>query len=153
MFHPWKHIMYSKQIQLFLGAMAAVSLLSGPAALANPVPTPPPAAGDIPADFKIPTAADDYVKRDVMIPMRDGVKLHTVIVIPKGATRAPMILNRTPYDASKFVSSADSPRRARTLPRGHGEFADAGHIIVTQDVRGKYQSEGDYVMNRPLSGR
>jgi hypothetical protein len=145
--------MYSKHIQIFFGAVAAALLLSaGPATLANPVPIPP-AGRDIPADLKIPTGADDYVKRDVMIPMRDGVKLHTVIVIPKGATRAPMILNRTPYDASKFVSSADSPRRARTLPRGHGEFADAGHIIVTQDVRGKYQSEGDYVMNRPLSGR
>jgi uncharacterized protein len=107
--------MRSKKIQLLLGAMAAAMFLSvGPAALANPVPTPPPApppppaAGDIPADFKISTEADDYIKRDVMIPMRDGVKLHTVIIIPKGAARAPMILDRTPYNASKFARRADS---------------------------------------------
>ena len=51
-----------------------------------------------------------------MIPMRDGVKLHTVIVIPKGAARAPMILDRTPYNASKFASNMESPRRALILP-------------------------------------
>ena len=142
--------------QMILGAIAAVSLL-GPGSAsfanpANPVPTPPPAAGDIPADFKIVTAADDYIKRDVMIPMRDGVKLHTVIIIPKGAARAPMILDRTPYNAGKFTSSAESPRRALILPLSYGELAEAGYIIVAQDVRGKYKSEGDYVMNRPLSG-
>ncbi len=115
--------MRSKQIQIFFGAMAAV-LLGGPATLANP-PTPP-AGGDIPGDFKIPTAADDYAKRDVMIPMRDGVKLHTVIVIPKGAARAPMILDRTPYNAGKFASGAESPRRALILPLSYGELADAG---------------------------
>ena len=42
----------------------------------------------------------DYVKRDVMIPMRDGVKLHTVVIVPKGARRAPILLTRTPYDAT-----------------------------------------------------
>src|ERR1700723_2779207 len=145
--------MHSKKIQILLGAMAAAWLLSiGPTGLANPVPTPPPAAGDIPADFKVSTAADDYIKRDVMIPMRDGVKLHTVIVIPKGAAHAPMILDRTPYNASKFATSSDSPRRALVLPLSYGELANAGYIIVVQDVRGKYKSEGDYVMSRPLAG-
>ena len=103
--------MHSKQVQIFFSVLAAL-LLGAPAALANPTP---PAGGDIPADFKIPTAADDYIKREVMIPMRDGVKLHTVIVIPKGAARAPMILDRTPYNASKFASGAESPRRALIL--------------------------------------
>src|ERR1700721_1511117 len=102
--------------QTIFGAFAAVLLLAlGAASLANPAnpaPTPPPAGGDIPADFKIATAADDYSKRDVMIPMRDGVKLHTVIIIPKGAAHAPMILDRTPYDAGKFTESSASPRRA-----------------------------------------
>ena len=46
--------------------------------------------GDIPAKFTPPTDQRDYILRDVMIPMRDGVKLHTVIVIPKGATNAPI---------------------------------------------------------------
>ncbi len=84
-----------------------------------PTPVPAPAAtagGDIPGDFKVVTDADDYIKRDAMIPMRDGVKLYTVIVIPKGATHAPMILDRTPYGADKFVSSSDSPHRAMALP-------------------------------------
>jgi uncharacterized protein len=108
--------MRSKKVQIFFGAIVAVLLLSaGPATFADPVPTPP-AGGDIPADFKISTDADDYIKRDVMIPMRDGVKLHTVIIIPKGAARAPMILDRTPYNASKFTGSAESPRRALILP-------------------------------------
>src|SRR3546814_1110955 len=48
-----------------------------------------PPKGDIPENFTPPTAARDYIKREVMIPMRDGVKLYTVIVIPKGATNAP----------------------------------------------------------------
>ena len=84
--------------------------------------------------------------------MRDGVKLHTVIIIPKGAVRAPMILDRTPYSASKFASHASSTRRSMILGLSYGELADAGYIIVAQDVRGKYKSEGDYVMNRPLVG-
>ena len=51
----------------------------------------PPLTPDIPAKFEAPRASYDYVKRDVMIPMRDGVKLHTVIVVPKGAKNAPII--------------------------------------------------------------
>ncbi len=143
--------MHSRKIRILCGAIAAALLLGGRAALADS-PTPPPAAGDIPANFTAPTDADDYVKRDVMVPMRDGVKLHTVIIIPKGAAHAPMILDRTPYNASKFASSSESPRRALILPLSYGELSDAGYIIVVQDVRGKYKSEGDYVMNRPLSG-
>ena len=42
----------------------------------------------------------DYVRREVMIPMRDGVKLHTVILVPKGAKAAPILLTRTPYNAT-----------------------------------------------------
>ena len=49
---------------------------------------------------RAPTASQDYIKRDVMIPMRVGVKLHTVIVVPKGAKSAPIPLTRTPYNAS-----------------------------------------------------
>ena len=48
------------------------------------------AQSDIPKTFVAPTASYDYVKRDVMIPMRDGIKLHTVIVVPKGASNAPI---------------------------------------------------------------
>ena len=60
----------------------------------------PPLTPDIPSHFDAPTSGYDYVKRDVMVPMRDGVKLHTVIVVPKGARNAPILLTRTPYNAS-----------------------------------------------------
>ena len=56
----------------------------------------PPMTPDIPASFKRPTANDNYERRVVMIAMRDGVKLNTVIVVPKGAKRAPMLFTRTP---------------------------------------------------------
>src|SRR5262249_59370458 len=59
----------------------------------------PPLTPDIPKKFEAPAASYDYTKRDVMIPMRDGVKLHTVIVLPKSPRNVPIILTRTPYDA------------------------------------------------------
>src|SRR5258708_948534 len=112
----------------------------------------PPLTPDIPARFESPTTAYDYVKRDVMISMRDGVKLHTVIVIPKGAKNAPMILTRTPYNASKRAERNQSPHVLAVLPQGDEVFVADGYIRIFQDVRGKYGSEGDYVMTRPLKG-
>ncbi len=89
-----------------------------------------------------------------MIPMRDGVKLHTVVLVPKGAQGAPMLLTRTPYDAASSPPTRESPPRAG--PAGLRQRADlvvdGGYIRVVQDVRGKYGSEGDYVMTRPLRG-
>ena len=120
------------------------------AALDQPAAPAPP--GDIPDKFEAPKTLYDFEKREVMIPMRDGVNLFTVIVIPKGAAHAPMILDRTPYSAVKFVTRAPSPHMALILPNAYGELAEAGYIIVAQDVRGKYKSEGNYIMNRPLTG-
>ena len=94
----------------------------------------------------------DYVKREEMIPMRDGVKLKTFILVPKGAAKAPMLLTRTPYNASARVVRFNSPRLAAALPHMNDSSAGAGYIFVYQDVRGKYGSEGDYVMTRPLQG-
>ena len=108
--------------------------------------------GDIPAKFKPPMAGYDYVKREAMIPMRDGVKLYTVIVVPKGAKDAPILLTRTPYDAAKRTSRNLSPHMLATLPQGDELFVADGYIRVFQDVRGKYGSEGDYVMTRPVRG-
>ena len=108
--------------------------------------------GDIPKVFSGATTEYDYVKRDVMIPMRDGIKLHTVIVVPKGAKNAPILLTRTPYHASKRVSRNDSTHMISILPQGDELFAGDGYIRVFQDVRGKYGSEGDYVMTRPVRG-
>ena len=107
---------------------------------------------DIPAKFS-PTRPDaDYVKRVEMIPMRDGTKLYTVIVISKGAKGAPIILTRTPYNAKKRAERADSPSMLELLPLADEGFVKAGYIRVYQDVRGKYGSEGDYVMTRPPRG-
>ena len=126
-----------------------VSLL----AFASPVhPQTSPLTPDVPAKYEATTASYDYVKRDVMIPMRDGVRLHTVIVIPRGAKNAPIILTRTPYHASKRAERAQSPHMLATLPQADEVFAADGYIRVFQDVRGKYASEGDYLMTRPLRG-
>src|SRR5258708_2483209 len=59
---------------------------------------------DTPKVFNPRTNTFDYVRREEMVAMRDGVKLKTFIVVPKGATNAPMLLSRTPYGASKRVS-------------------------------------------------
>jgi putative CocE/NonD family hydrolase len=115
-------------------------------------PQAPSAPSDIPKTFTAPTANQDYIKREVMIPMRDGVKLHTVIVVPKGAKNAPILLTRTPYNASKRTARNDSPSMLAILPQGDEVFVAAGYIRVFQDVRGKYKSEGDYVMTRPVRG-
>jgi hypothetical protein len=90
-----------------------------------------------------------------MIAMRDGVKLHTVILVPKGAKGAPMLLTRTPYSANALTSHRASSHLASVLD-GYDNavetIVEGGYIRVVQDVRGKYGSEGDYVMNRPLHG-
>ncbi len=143
--------------------LAALSLPQTAIAQAAKVEAKPPskvAAGtgllnETPATFVPVTDSFDYVRRDVMIPMRDGVKLHTVILVPKGAKGAPILLTRTPYDAKKLTSHAQSAHLGPIL-QGYDNATDVivegGYIRVVQDVRGKYGSEGDYVMNRPLRG-
>jgi len=115
-----------------------------------------PMAPDVPsASFKLTAPDADYVKQDVMIPMRDGVKLHTVIVIPKSiptGAKAPIMLTRTPYNASGRAGRMESPHLSSILGDGDDAFIENGYIRVFQDVRGKYGSEGDYVMTRPLRG-
>ena len=108
-------------------------------------------ASDIPADWKPPQGNFDYVKHEVMIPMRDGVKLHTVLLIPKNAQGLPMLLERTPYNASGFVVD-NSPHMADAVWSGDKDWADGSTILVWQDIRGKYGSEGKYIMTRPPMG-
>jgi len=112
----------------------------------------PPLSPEIPAKFTRPSDAADYDRREVMVAMRDGVKLFTVILVPRGAKRLPIILTRTPYNAGKRAERAVSNRLAATLPLADDQFSDGSFIRVFQDVRGKYGSEGDYVMTRPLRG-
>ena len=124
----------------------------------SPVPTRP-AKPDLPSETpaKLAPATDsfNYVRREVMIPMRDGVKLYTVILVPKGAKNAPILLTRTPYSANQLTSHASSSHLGQIL-YGYDNATDVivegGYIRVVQDIRGKYGSEGDYVMNRPIHG-
>src|SRR5436189_3997069 len=82
-----------------------------------------------------------YVRREVMIPMRDGVKLNTVIYSPKGAqTSLPILLNRTPYG----VHDTSSPNKSDYIK----DMALEGYVFVFQDIRGRYKSEGTFEMQR-----
>nr|WP_238147180.1 CocE/NonD family hydrolase [Rhizorhabdus dicambivorans] len=78
--------------------------------------------------------------------------MHTVLIIPKGGRDAPILLTRTPYGADSRTSRNASPRRAMVLPRGDQLFTDDGYIRVYQDIRGKYGSQGDFKVTRPLRG-
>ena len=119
----------------------------------------PARAGELPnetpAKFTPTDEGFDYTRREVMIPMRDGVKLHTVILVPRGAKGAPILLTRTPYDATALTTHAESSHLGPIL-QGYDNATDVivggGYVRVVQDVRGKYGSECDYVMNRPLRG-
>jgi putative CocE/NonD family hydrolase len=138
-----------------LPSLSALSLLLAAAFASAAHAQTPAMAPDIPADkFTATVPNADYVKQEVMIPMRDGVKLHTVIVIPKSvmAGKAPIMLTRTPYNASGRASRMKSPHIASILGDGDDAFIENGYIRVFQDVRGKYGSEGDYVMTRPVRG-
>ena len=137
---------------LFAAATALSVAFSSPALTQNaPVKLLVP-GGDIPAKFTPPTDQRDYILREAMIPMRDGVKLHTVIVIPKGATNAPILLTRTPYNASGRADRMDSDQMINRLPESDELFVKNGYIRVFQDIRGKYGSEGAYVITRPPIG-
>src|SRR5581483_2038857 len=115
----------------------------------------PDLPSETPAQLEPATETWDYTRREVMIPMRDGVRLHTVILVPKGAKNAPILLTRTPYDATALTSYAHSSHLGPVI-NGYDNavdvILDGGYIRVVQDIRGKYESEGDYVMTRPLHG-
>ena len=140
-------------------SLALAATLLTPAAAQQAAPNAPKDAaerrdtgGDIPAKFTPPMQAQDFDKREIMIPMRDGTKLYTVVVVPKGATNAPIVLTRTPYNAKARASRSTSPSMLNTLPLADEGFVREGYIRVYQDVRGKHGSEGDYVVTRPVIG-
>jgi putative CocE/NonD family hydrolase len=110
---------------------------------------------ETPAHFTPAGESWDHIRREVMVPMRDGVKLYTVILVPKGAKGAPILLTRTPYSADELTNRAHSSHLGPNLwgyDNATEVIVEGGYIRVVQDVRGKYGSEGDYVMNRPLRG-
>ena len=142
---------------LALAAGSAALFLAGQAAAQTPSPPAkyPALPSETPAKVEPSREGFDHVRRVVMIPMRDGVKLHTVILVPKGARGAPILLTRTPYDADRLTTHNESSHLGPTL-EGYDNavetIVEGGYIRVVQDVRGKHGSEGDYVMNRPLHG-
>ena len=139
---------FSKSVQLALLLGAFLSIAPS-MARAQTLPN------ETPDQFKSTNEGFDYVRREVMIPMRDGVKLHTVILVPVGAKRAPILLTRTPYNATDLTKHINSSHLGPSL-YGYDNATDVivegGYIRVVQDIRGKYGSEGEYVMNRPVRG-
>ena len=118
-------------------------------------PQYPEYPSETPAHVQPTTTGFEYERRVAMIPMRDGVRLHLVILVPKGAKGAPVLLTRTPYNADAMTARDMSPHLGPTL-YGYDNATDVivegGYIRAVEDIRGKYGSEGDYVMNRPLHG-
>jgi putative CocE/NonD family hydrolase len=132
-----------------LAMLWAITASAGP-----PKPRYPDYPSEIPAHFQPVTTSFDYTRKIVEIPMRDGVKLNTVIIVPKCAKDAGILLTRTPYNADGMTSKRASGHLGPMLQG----YDNTTHIIqqdcyirVVQDVRGKYGSQGAYVMNRPLA--
>jgi putative CocE/NonD family hydrolase len=86
----------------------------------------------------------NYLKREVMIPMRDGVRLHTAIYAPKAEGAHPFLLHRTPYSSAPYGPDAYPDQLGPSEA-----YAKEGFIFVTQDVRGRFMSEGDFVHMTP----
>lgn len=92
---------------------------------------------------------DNYTKKEVSIPMRDGVKLFAAIYVPKDATeKHPILMTRTPYSCAPYGEQNFTSR----LWGGHWRYyARENYIIVVEDVRGRWMSEGEFVDIRPFN--
>lgn len=86
----------------------------------------------------------DYRRSEAMIPMRDGIKLHAVILQPADiAAPLPILMQRTPYGVDGTTRASFSSQRP--------ELARDGYIYVAEDIRGRFKSEGEFVMSRPMA--
>jgi predicted acyl esterase len=124
-------------------------------ALAVPAQTPPrvtPMTPDVMDKYEQTLPSADFIRREEMVPMRDGTKLYTAIVMKKGAKNAPILLSRSPYDAHHSTHRVASQRGVDILEVMDAEFFEDGYIRVYQDIRGLHRSEGQWVLNRPLAG-
>jgi putative CocE/NonD family hydrolase len=111
-----------------------------------------PMTPDVVASYNPILPQADFIRREAMVPMRDGTKLYTVIYMKKGTTNGPILLSRTPYDAKGSTDRTASLKVVDKLPIMYKEFVEDGYIIVQQDIRGLHNSEGTFVMNRPIVG-
>jgi uncharacterized protein len=94
---------------------------------------------------------DNYEKQEVMITMRDGVKLFTSIYSPKRKhEKYPILLNRTPYTVAPYGKDAKGRDQFKSSLGPDDQFAREGYIFVYQDVRGRWMSEGKYEDIRPI---
>jgi hypothetical protein len=146
--------MHAPLVRVYLASLPAlllplpVTLAAAPPASAQVTPMTP----DVVASYDQIRPQADYIKRVVMIPMRDGVKLYTVIVMKKGTSNGPILLSRTPYDAKDSTARSKSQSITEILPAMDAEFVEDNYIRVYQDIRGLHNSEGQFIMTRPIIG-
>jgi uncharacterized protein len=121
-----KHPQPKTKVILFIAALGAALLFSARSAPSGQAASPAP----------------EFTETRVMVPMRDGVKLNTLIFVPRKASPPlPFMLMRTPYGASSSLS--------RLASEPYQELVEEGYIFVFQDIRGRFASEGSFVMGRP----
>lgn len=94
----------------------------------------------------------DFTVEEAMVPMRDGTRLYTLIVVSKTARDAPILLTRTPFFAEARQVRPEAAHVGDFLPASERAFVEDGYIRVFQDIRGRARSEGDYVVARPVRG-
>jgi putative CocE/NonD family hydrolase len=133
---------------LSLVMAASDTLAVTPQAIAEITPMTP----DVVPSYEQVRPEADFIKRVVMIPMRDGVKLYTVVVMKKGTANGPILLSRTPYDAKETTERTKSQQLTEILPALDAPFVEDNYIRVYQDIRGLHNSEGSFVMTRPIVG-
>jgi uncharacterized protein len=138
--------------KLALAASAAALAAFSAIALAQQPPVVTPMTPEMNPAYSFTRPEADYIRKEVMIPMRDGAKLFTVIAMYKGTKNAPILLTRTVYNAGRATSRMGSQRLVDILPVMDAEFVKDGYIRVYQDARGRNKSEGEFVMNRPIIG-
>lgn len=104
--------------------------------------------------IQLPAQTDSihfYKKNEVMITMRDGIKLNTVIFSPVDAKHAlPVLLQRTPYGANPGIIANDTALSLSKFGKNYGSMLAEGYFLVIQDIRGKYKSEGTMQIHQPL---
>lgn len=89
---------------------------------------------------------EHYTKSELMIPMRDGIKLFTIVYAPRDHSQEyPILISRTAYGIPPY-----GPENYRTIIGPNNDFAKEGYIVVYQDARGKFKSQGEFIHHRPI---
>jgi uncharacterized protein len=145
---------YLVLIAVLLGVCASSNAMAENIALSKNGSVQAPAEVPVSSNPLVqPLPSDDFSIRSVLIPMRDGVKLHALIVRPKSDDRElPLMLIHTPYGAERSLrhtpeqSRSRSPSLKSTIGGQFAELIDDGYIFVMMDIRGQGRSEGTYEM-------